>query len=1141
MSIFKATFSESVKKQLNARQRAMIERTPQNLSYLNSRNAWIRLTSSVNIITGYTEDGDIASDDKGALARKYILQGGTLNNITDKSIVGTLKSGVGGVGGFNNAYSNTAADGLKYRLGIRPTPGITNVEIKSKTAYGSLREAVVNFQCWDIKQLEDLELLYMRPGYTLLLEWGWTPYLLTDPNDSSKILYKPTFDGYYDIINTKKAKETIWKEIFAKSNEYGNNYDAMFGYIKNYNWSARADGGYDCSTTIITMGEIIESLKVNYTPSNLDLGTKGSGGMLKQECIDPAVYDATFTGGAFNSYYQKNILAGMWAETYSLISNNAITAFANGSPLSSKNYKKTGLYLTDSTNTSNSDSITSDGVQCYITMDAFIGMINKYIIPEDSNSKGTLVELSIKDISVNGSADLLCVAHPLQVSTDLTVCAINSPLWSQGLIINAITSSAQNTDVIAIDTKAEAIATKIVKAASGARTDEAKLEEGINEITNINLLQVVNQKIIDNNKKYPGGLQDVLNKELDSTPTLGIGNITGDTNLLKKIKTKLNNFGVVIDYQTESFIINPNASSPETIERFKENTITIKYNNNPIESTTTIANLVLTTKNASQSLANIEWLKNLKPYFKDDDQYSELGVIKNIYLNVGFLYKCAIDIGLESQDKKEKSEINLYNYVKKVISSVQSALGNVSSFEIHVDPIDNKVARIIDVNYTGEKGKNIYNNLFELEVHNLKSVVRSYSMQSQIFPDQSSIIAIGSQVQGGQMGIQNNTMIDFNRQLVDRILPQKQMPESQQNLTSDRQGGNLISALTNITLYFSKINEKADPNTTKDADSTYRDIKNSLRDIIVYFQSITSSPGKNRNIIPIKFSLEMDGIGGLVIGHMFRLSKDILPKGYKGEGAGVELGQAITSIAHTLSGTDWTTKVDALNIVLTDDSTLIPFKDIDLSQIVSEAVGNAQASGTTSETSTTQTAINGAGSGPYDTSAVATYYKNKGYTNGNIPNTELVYLNTDDTTSNGLHRLHPKAAAQWQALVIAARAAGFTKDKFNISYIVTSAYRSRANQKSGPGRATPGSSPHGWGGALDIQQLINAQRTAAGVPQSATAGQSAGKVPATKVRNSDALYKWLAANGPIYGWYNPARLLNGPFAESWHFEYWGPI
>ncbi len=39
----------------------------------------------------------------------------------------------------------------------------------------------------------------------------------------------------------------------------------------------------------------------------------------------------------------------------------------------------------------------------------------------------------------------------------------------------------------------------------------------------------------------------------------------------------------------------------------------------------------------------------------------------------------------------------------------------------------------------------------------------------QIFPEQSAIIAIGSQAKGGQLGIQNNTMIDFNRSLIDRI------------------------------------------------------------------------------------------------------------------------------------------------------------------------------------------------------------------------------------------------------------------------------------------------------------------------------------------------------------------------------------
>ena len=45
------------------------------------------------------------------------------------------------------------------------------------------------------------------------------------------------------------------------------NYEAMFGYVKNYSWSARMDGGYDCTTEIISLGEVIESMKINYTPS----------------------------------------------------------------------------------------------------------------------------------------------------------------------------------------------------------------------------------------------------------------------------------------------------------------------------------------------------------------------------------------------------------------------------------------------------------------------------------------------------------------------------------------------------------------------------------------------------------------------------------------------------------------------------------------------------------------------------------------------------------------------------------------------------------------------------------------------------------------------------------------------------------
>ena len=194
MSIFTSAFKSNIQSQLKARQEAILERTPTAIQYYNSRNAWIRMTSSVNV-----------GGDKGSLAKSCILLGGTLYN-------GKLRTGIGSTG--NEAYSTKSPGGSTHRLGIRPMPGITSIDIKSKTAYGSLREITVNFQCWDIKQLEDLELLYMRPGYSVLIEWGWDPYL------DNKGEYNTAIE-FYDIIDEVKPKEEIWKELYAKTTETG--------------------------------------------------------------------------------------------------------------------------------------------------------------------------------------------------------------------------------------------------------------------------------------------------------------------------------------------------------------------------------------------------------------------------------------------------------------------------------------------------------------------------------------------------------------------------------------------------------------------------------------------------------------------------------------------------------------------------------------------------------------------------------------------------------------------------------------------------------------------------------------------------------------------------------------------------------
>jgi len=227
MSIFRETFPAFVQNELKRRQDGMATRNPAFLHQLNSRSAWVRMTSGVDF------------EGSSALAKNYVLQGGTLFHSIDNNKDNFSQRM--GIGNSSMAYSNRSINGeatsIKNRSGIKPMPGITNVAIQSKGAYGSLQEATVTFTCWDIRQLEELEVLYMRPGYTVLLEFGW---------DFAKV--KGALPSY-DILNQRDITlNDAFAQIYDLIEQSNGTYDALLGYVKNYNWSARDDGGYDCTT-----------------------------------------------------------------------------------------------------------------------------------------------------------------------------------------------------------------------------------------------------------------------------------------------------------------------------------------------------------------------------------------------------------------------------------------------------------------------------------------------------------------------------------------------------------------------------------------------------------------------------------------------------------------------------------------------------------------------------------------------------------------------------------------------------------------------------------------------------------------------------------------------------------------------------
>lgn len=223
-------------------------------------SAWITCLSSVDFLN--TEQTLSGPD----LAKKLVLSGGSLRWDGEKfvgreGIDYTARKSTYDIS--NNVYSNST-------LGVRPMPGITSFSIASKNLYGTLREATIEFVVWSIDDLEIIERLYLRPGYHMVVEWGHT-YGLDNSGNVVRLEPKPS---HYKDLFTRISADQVYSRLVKNKEEFFYNYDGFLGMVKNFTWNFRPDGGYNCSISVISKGEILESLS---TRSGLPTGTEQIG------------------------------------------------------------------------------------------------------------------------------------------------------------------------------------------------------------------------------------------------------------------------------------------------------------------------------------------------------------------------------------------------------------------------------------------------------------------------------------------------------------------------------------------------------------------------------------------------------------------------------------------------------------------------------------------------------------------------------------------------------------------------------------------------------------------------------------------------------------------------------------------------
>ena len=264
-------FSENVLEQLyqRAARNSTTIRSNEEVLFLANKTAWVRMISSVDIDLDNTvkvgsnltaADTDLGKyyqrlgindtsnyPDGTSLAKRWILEAGcSINN--GNSI--DLRSGLGQEGAYG-------LGGIEQQ-GYRPMPGLTSVTIDTAGRLGSLRVANINFKVWNMNQLNVIEALYFRLGYSMLLEWGHTQYYTNKSEFVASDVY-----GMSNPFADKLRKEDVQQKIAYKVRNSDGNYDGMLGIVSNFTWSFNQEGGYDCTVKLIGLGAIMDTMRIN--------------------------------------------------------------------------------------------------------------------------------------------------------------------------------------------------------------------------------------------------------------------------------------------------------------------------------------------------------------------------------------------------------------------------------------------------------------------------------------------------------------------------------------------------------------------------------------------------------------------------------------------------------------------------------------------------------------------------------------------------------------------------------------------------------------------------------------------------------------------------------------------------------------
>ena len=923
-------FKPWVDKQIKLRQEKLNsqKRDEETLQFSTNRNAWYRVTS-MSVLKdenplvkkyGPTIKGD-------GLAKEFILQGGVIKrNSNDLGI--KLRSGITRGAdityvekdGKKVASSTNFGDGSYGAIGVselgyKPMPGITNLSIGTGGKLGVLQEVKIDFKCYNLAQLEIIETLYMKLGFSVFVEWGHTNYFRNDGKfERNPIPLNPwRYDKKVDLLEAIQNK---------KVDESGN-WGGLFGTIKNFNWTVQKDGSYDCKIEVVGAGDILESLRSNQNSEKargLTLGSSFSG--TSSTVVEE---DANDNGGIFSSdqtKYLPSVVAQRYASTFE---NVLYSLYEYGiANYEDQKFSAGAVPPPNIIKTTDDDDIGKG----YIKMlsDIFGDSPYKFIKFKDGG------ELEAPTLETNRDSYLASRGNSYQSVRKMYDIKEGEDIDEP----RVIPSNLFNLYTGAFNPNGE-----------GARQIDANDDfddEGkpMVFITLGHLLAIMNIHcnifygkdkkntspyiLIDFHPDYTFCNTSITQFSVDPAvcliPFRDKGGLLGialqDVVTPGSIKAITSVDVTFEDAAIAGELQNPNASTLGLLVRSLD--FRSSAGNNAAAAFLERINPFSTNENvkkakhisaAADALKRVEAsedddvnkvtavLNENNPFY--DAENPKRGKLMDVLVNVNFVSSI-----LSRLKGSEGNLVSTAELLNEILKGISKNLGDINDFRLYPDDETN-VLRILDDKII-EPSKTKYT---ELRIFGLGNTIYDYSYSSKISNELATQIVVAAQAQPEGVNEDDFAFSHLAQGIEDRIQPVKVSPNTNEDgEPANNEDPTGESPLVNLVDHLRQAYcvMQYDSNSISSALDTARKFFNQLQ---------TSDPSnRGQTLIPLDFSLTMDGLTGLIPHQAFTIDKNRLPDTYRLSNGSPRIAFILHSINHDFSNNKWVTQIkgQTLNI-----------------------------------------------------------------------------------------------------------------------------------------------------------------------------------------------------------------------------------